>query len=118
MPTACGLREPSLMSLRMLGPRLRQASLATARVPPKTAEPFYRSREWKALLARIIAERGRRCEACGATGQRLIGDHVVERKDGGAELDPANIRLLCLPCHNRKTARARAERLARPVRRA
>lgn len=100
--------------LTTLSPRVGTLGLRTPS-PPKTAEPFYQSREWKALVARLVAERGRRCEACGATGQRLIGDHVVERKDGGAELDPANIRLLCLPCHNRKTAQARAERLAAPV---
>ncbi|WP_423804552.1 HNH endonuclease [Novosphingobium lindaniclasticum] len=37
-------------------------------------------------------------------------DHKQERKDGGADLDPANLEWLCQPHHNRKTAEARARR--------
>jgi len=37
---------------------------------------------------------------------------VVELRDGGAPLDPANVLLLCRPCHARKTNRARDERLS------
>jgi 5-methylcytosine-specific restriction endonuclease McrA len=43
-------------------------------------------------------------------GVRILGDHIIERKDGGAELDPNNIQLLCLGCHNAKTATARKDR--------
>ena len=78
--------------------------------PPKKALAFYRKPEWAALVSRLIARRGRKCEACGAEGKRIYGDHIVELKDGGAELDEANIRLLCAPCHGQKTARARVER--------
>jgi 5-methylcytosine-specific restriction enzyme A len=79
---------------------------------PKRADPFYLSREWRALLADVIAARGRFCERCGAGG-RIIGDHIVELKDGGAALDPANVELLCARrCHPAKTARARAARAA------
>ena len=38
------------------------------------------------------------------------GGFQVVGKDGGAALDAANVRLLCLPCHNAKTAAARAAR--------
>jgi len=80
------------------------------RAAPKVAESFYQSREWRALVARVKLERGAFCQRCGSGG-RLIADHVVERKDGGAELDPGNIELLCAAkCHPAKTARARAER--------
>lgn len=56
---------------------------------------------------------GYACRDCGATGPgvRLVADHVVEIEDGGAMLDPSNGMTRCLPCHNRKTARARADRL-------
>ncbi|MCP1200066.1 HNH endonuclease signature motif containing protein [Notoacmeibacter sp. MSK16QG-6] len=81
--------------------------------PPKVAEPFYLSPEWRRLIAEIKRERGNRCEDCGARGSkniRIIGDHVDEISDGGARLDRRNIRLLCTPCHGRKTARAKRER--------
>ena len=79
------------------------------RPPPKTAESFYQSPEWRSLVASIKRTRGSWCEQCGA-GPKVIGDHIRERKDGGADLDPSNVQLLCWPCHNRKTAKARAAR--------
>jgi 5-methylcytosine-specific restriction protein A len=98
--------------------RLQQLPSRIASLPgrvkalPKVAERFYLSPEWRALLARLKRERGNWCAVCGAGGKgvRIIGDHIIERKDGGAELDPANVRLLCLPCHNRKTAAEKAKR--------
>lgn len=89
-----------------VGTRVKSAIITM----PKKAERFYLSPEWKALVKRIKAKRGAFCQRCGAGG-RVIGDHIVERRDGGAELDEGNIELLCLPCHNRKTARAKAERV-------
>ena len=79
-------------------------------LPPKQAEPFYLSTDWRSLMARIIAKRGRRCEECGATGGRIYGDHIIERRDGGADLDPTNIMLRCHGCHERKTAKERGKR--------
>lgn len=83
----------------------------SARVPlaPKVAELFYQSREWRGLVRRIKAERGNWCERCGST-ERVIADHIVERKDGGADFDPKNIELLCAAHHNAKTAAARKAR--------
>jgi hypothetical protein len=109
--------------LKLLAPRLRRLDTTTAKVPPKRADPFYLAPEWRALVARLIRQRGRRCECCGAThdadGQpvRIIADHVVELKDGGAPFDPRNIRLMAAGCHNRKTAKARDERFAKQHRR-
>ena len=76
---------------------------------PKIAEGFYQSSEWRKLVARIKRQRGAWCQRCGST-DRLIADHIVERKDGGAELDENNIELLCAAHHNAKTAGARAKR--------
>ncbi|NSY10822.1 HNH endonuclease [Agrobacterium vitis] len=77
--------------------------------PPKKAEGFYQSKEWRSLVAQIKRERGSFCERCGS-GDRVIADHIVERKDGGADLDKSNIELLCQKHHNAKTAEARARR--------
>jgi hypothetical protein len=44
------------------------------------------------------------------SGERLILDHVRERKDGGADLDPANTEWLTFSEHQAKTAKAKARR--------
>ncbi len=98
--------------LPTLGSRVGTFDPSTALAAPKRADQFYLSQEWRELIARLIRQRGRRCEACPQRDCRLIGDHVVELQDGGAPLDPANVQLLCQPCHNRKTARRRADRMA------
>jgi len=81
-------------------------------VAKKVALPFYSSPEWKALLAEIIRERGRRCEGagCGREGCRLFGDHIIEIRDGGPKLEKRNVRLLCGSCHGLKTAAERRRR--------
>ena len=78
--------------------------------PPKLALPFYQSPEWRALRDQVISARGKQCERCSARGF-VIADHKVEIRDGGARLDPSNIRLLCAKCHGRKTAQAKRARL-------
>lgn len=80
---------------------------------PKRADRFYLSPEWRQLVRRIKDKRGNYCERCGADGrkERLIADHKVEVKDGGALLDEENVELLChRKCNARKTAMARRAR--------
>lgn len=96
--------------MKLLGPQLRPLDMRVAKAPPKQADPFYLTAEWRSLMARLLSERGRRCEKCGRTDCRIFGDHVVEIKDGGSTLDPRNIQLLCGSCHSIKTAAARATR--------
>lgn len=81
------------------------------RFAPKVAERFYLSPEWRALVARrkrdadyFIAR------ARAKPGERMILDHVVERRDGGADLDPANTEWLTFSEHQAKTARAKRAR--------
>jgi 5-methylcytosine-specific restriction enzyme A len=100
------------------GPRPRLAAAPSRiRPPAKVVDSVYISPEWRTLVARIIAARGRRCEQCGCTHDeqgkpiRVYGDHVVELKDGGALLDPANVLLRCPRCHGQKTAAERAKRI-------
>lgn len=83
----------------------------TIKAGPKSAEPFYRSRPWLALVA------GRKLDSDyfaalkrAKPGERLILDHKVERRDGGADLDPANTEWLTFSEHQAKTAKARARR--------
>jgi 5-methylcytosine-specific restriction protein A len=81
------------------------------RQPAKVAEGFYSSPQWRAL----VASRKRdpdyaRAKARAMPNERLILDHVRERKDGGAPLDPANTQWLTMSEHQAKTARARAAR--------
>ena len=40
----------------------------------------------------------------------ILGDHIVELKDGGAPLDAANVQLLCMACHQQKTAEVSRKR--------
>jgi 5-methylcytosine-specific restriction enzyme A len=104
--------------LRALAQRVKSVDLRSAKPPAKVAAPFYLSTEWRALMKRLIAERGRacqdpRCKAPHRRGIRVFGDHIVELQDGGAPLDPDNVLLRCGSCHTRKTAAARAERMKR-----
>lgn len=97
-------------SLRCLKPDLVVLDTRIACVPAKQADRFYLSKPWRDLMKQLLQSRGLRCEACGRSGTRIFGDHVHELKDGGAPLDPTNIRLLCGSCHKIKTDRARAAR--------
>lgn len=97
--------------LKSLGARIG-AMPAKVKAAPKVVEGFYSSAAWKGLVADIKAMRGSRCErvGCPTPTKRVIADHIVERKDGGADLDPSNIELLCFDHHQQKTAAARAAR--------
>lgn len=99
------------MKIRSLGSRLALLETRTAVPAAKVAEPFYLSPEWRTLIARLIEDRGRICQECGRRDCRIFGDHVTELKDGGAPLDPRNVKLLCGSCHTKKTAAVRAARL-------
>jgi 5-methylcytosine-specific restriction enzyme A len=82
-------------------------------IPPKKAEEFYLSPQWRKFVVMLILERGRRCEKCGAfrndQGEpiRLFGDHIIELKHGGAPLDENNVKILCGKCHSVKTVQVR-----------
>ncbi|OAI30574.1 hypothetical protein A1351_22685 [Methylosinus sp. R-45379] len=114
------------MKLKTLAPKVRPMR-AKIEVKKRT-DDFYRSPGWNAFKKQIRAERGRVCERCGKTYEGdgspvdLILDHIIERRDGGADLDPHNVQQLCVAtggngrphadgkrggCHNRKTAEAK-----------
>src|SRR5215472_9407616 len=95
------------MALKILKPRLKAVDTRTAWPEPKPYQPVYYSKAWRRLVAQLKLEWGEYCQACGRHASYLEADHIVELKDGGAPLDPANLRLLCRPCHARKTNQAR-----------
>lgn len=98
--------------MRTLQPKLRERAAVKVSDPPKVAKSFYLSKAWRELMASLIEKRGRRCEArgCGRDRCRIFGHHIVELEDGGAPLDPLNVRLLCGSCHTTVTGEERAKR--------
>ena len=44
-------------------------------------------------------------------GERLVLDHIVERRDGGAGLDPANTQWLTYSEHQAKTEQSKRRRV-------
>jgi len=99
--------------LKTLPLRIKAHDGRTIRPVHAVGDVFYDSPEWRELVREVIRERGRRCEACGASSGRIYTDHIVEIRDGGARLDRGNLKLLCASCHGSKTASARAARAAR-----
>lgn len=103
-----------MAKLKAMPPRLAGLPPRVAAMP-KVAERFYLDPEWKAYRERhrrwtIQRQGGVWCVKCGST-ERLILDHEHERKDGGADFPPFDqAHWHCGPCHNRKTAAARAKR--------
>lgn len=78
---------------------------------PKMVDEFYSSPAWRALVAdRKLDPDYVQAKARTKRGERLILDHVDERRDGGADLDPANTQWLTFSEHQVKTAAARARR--------
>ena len=91
-------------------PRIATADLRAVKLAPKVADDHYSTPGHKAWRAEVIKRAGYRCQVCGISGTRLYADHIVELRDGGAALDPANGQALCPSHHTSKTLAARAER--------
>lgn len=107
------------MRLRSRSQKLRPSERCKVRQAAKRVDPFYQSAAWVALCALVDQLRGKTCKDPDhnplrpRAASRLFHDHVVELRDGGAPLDPANILQRCGSCHTRKTAAERARRLKR-----
>lgn len=103
-----------MAKLRTLRTGMRTLDHRTAVPPPKRADPELQTAAHEAWRKAALDRAGWKCEDCGAQGGRggvrLYADHIVERSDGGAPLDPNNARIRCGSCHTKKTYRARAIR--------
>jgi 5-methylcytosine-specific restriction endonuclease McrA len=68
----------------------------------------YRTARWRAFREGLLAERVD-CEDCVTQGQRTVAvelHHVIKRgKEPGLTFEPTNIKVLCRPCHRRRTNR-------------
>jgi 5-methylcytosine-specific restriction enzyme A len=93
-------------------PMLRTLDTSIAMTPPRVADPELQTHEHRQWRAAVLERAGYCCQKCGATGGTPYADHIVERKDGGAPLDPANGQALCASCHTKKTNAARDARMA------
>jgi 5-methylcytosine-specific restriction endonuclease McrA len=67
------------------------------------ADSFYRSNMWRRFRASILRLRPI-CEMVGCGIAATHVDHIVPRRRGGADFDPANVQALCASCHSTKTA--------------
>ncbi|MDB5618453.1 HNH endonuclease [Tardiphaga sp.] len=107
------------MALRTSKPRLVAHDTRTARPLAKQADPELQTaahRAWRLDVCRRAGwrcewvESGQRCQASAKRGDVMIGDHIIERADGGALLDPGNGQCLCTAHNTLKGNRARAAR--------
>jgi len=109
-----------MVRIRTPSPLVPRGDGRTVAVPPKRADPFYQSDEHLQFRQAVLTRAGHRCEwiengqrcSKAAPQHRLFANHIVERRDGGAELDPANGNCLCGRHHSLWTARERAKRRA------
>jgi 5-methylcytosine-specific restriction enzyme A len=109
---------------KTLTPLIRTLDIRTAQPAPKKADPELLTnehREWRNQVCERAGwqcewvEQGQRCTRSRADGHRMIADHITERKDGGAALDPKNGQCLCVPHNTLKGIRARDARMQQRV---
>src|SRR5437764_15161038 len=73
---------------------------------------YYHSRHWKELRARALARDGYRCVVPGCDRAADRVDHIVARKDGGADA-LSNLRSLCAE-HDNQAHREKGRRGSGP----
>jgi 5-methylcytosine-specific restriction protein A len=86
--------------VRMLAPRLPLARTAIVRLPPKEADPYYLTPEWRELRRQTLERDGGVCTVPGCGRPGVVADHIVSRKAGGADA-LHNTRSLCRLHDNR-----------------
>ena len=104
--------------LAALPPRLAAADTRRLKPPPKRADAELLTAAYRDWRNEVLRRAGYRCQAVengircskSAPHHRLFADHIIERADGGAQLDPANGQALCGSHHTAKTATERARR--------
>ncbi|WP_131116498.1 HNH endonuclease [Lichenihabitans psoromatis] len=82
------------MALRTVPSRLKAADLSIAKLPLKTADPRYRTSDWKVLRQVIFAGDSHQCGAPGCMARGVVVDHIVSPRNGGSD-EASNLRFLC-----------------------
>lgn len=99
--------------VKTITPRIAAIDTRAARSADRAPSPYTWSAEHKSWRRLVLKRAGGKCEwpGCGRAEKRMFADHIVELKDGGAPLDPANGQCLCGKHHTLKTHQARLHRL-------
>ena len=82
------------MTLRMQKAVLSVPDRSIAKVPPKVADPFYHSTDWKVLRQAVFHRDGPMCATEGCTRRAVVVDHILSRRNGGKD-ELSNLRGLC-----------------------
>lgn len=89
---------------------------------PKPWSSYYTEPAWRELRLQVYRRDGGRCVECGVAlsikggkhGGGFVADHIEDhRGDRRLFLDPSNIRCICKPCHDRKSATVNQDRSQR-----
>lgn len=100
-------------------PRARRAKYSRATNANRRADKaqsaldaFYSTPAWRKLSKAHRAHEPlcRHCAKAGRITPAAVVDHIIERRDGGANYDPSNLQSLCHSCHNIKTQQERRRR--------
>lgn len=69
--------------------------------------PLYATTKWRKYRQALLMRRGGQCEACGTVpmfDRELHVDHIRPIAEGGEVYNEANLQILCIQCHGKKTA--------------
>ena len=80
--------------MKTLKPKLATANLAVAQLPPKVADAYYHSTDWKTLRQAVFRRDGYACSVPGCERPVFTADHIVSRRAGGKD-EMSNLRSLC-----------------------
>lgn len=106
--------------LKTLGGRVKTLDTRKAKPLPKETDSHYGTAEHKVWRKAVLDRAGWRCEEV-VDGRRcenrhptsvMYSDHIIEIKDRGAKLDPANGKCRCASHHVKKTLDERAKRMS------
>lgn len=97
---------------------VRVPVLSVARVPVLEAKagstPRIRGGKWQRMRNAALLAGQAACAKCGRVHPSNQIDHVVPLEQGGSN-DPANLQVLCVECHQAKTAAEAQARAGRNV---